>query len=203
MKKLAVFLCTIALTFSIMAKANALLVEIDRYTPGDALITLDTTTGFEWLDVTETMNTSYEQVWANAQLGAEGWRHATNFEVTDLFDEYLTVQNISQVQRYFGITHFFDSSLPDADFWMTHGFIDYIGGRSQFGDAFIKKEMVGGTWEVRDFSGWDTSHAEPYVGHWLVRETSTPTPVPVPSTMLLLASGLIGTFGLRWKFRKN
>jgi len=204
MKRLAVFLCIIALTFSIIGKANALLVEIDRYTPGDALITLDTTTGFEWLDVTETMNMSYEQVWANAQLGAEGWRHATNFEVTDLFDRYLTLQNVGEIQGYFGITHYFDSTQPDADFWMTHGFITYIGGRSPYGNAFIKR-MRGDRliWEARDFSRWNTNQAEPYVGHWLIRQASTPTPVPEPSTMLLLSLGLIGILGLKRKSKSG
>ena len=177
--------------------AHATLIVLDFYEAGDRLITLDTITGLEWLDVTETQGMSYTDVWNNSQLDAEGWQHATNYEVSDLFNQYVRVDNLTEMQGYFGMTHFFGS------FWMTHGFIEHLDGRSQYGDAFIKREGVGGgIWEVRDFSSWNSSYAEPNVGHWSVRQAPAIEPVPEPSTVLLVGTGLIGLAGFRKKFKK-
>ena len=65
--------------------ARAELVEVDLNTPGDALVTRDTDTGLDWLDLTESTNLSFDQV--EADVGgfiADGWRHATGAEVCAL-----------------------------------------------------------------------------------------------------------------------
>ena len=62
--------------------------------PFDATITVDTETGLEWLDLTETVGLSYAQVEAGAGgFVADGWRHATVHEVCDLFERYLVPTN--------------------------------------------------------------------------------------------------------------
>ena len=65
--------------------AQAGLLEIDLNAPGDALVTRDTDTGLDWLDLTESTNLSFDQV--EADVGgfiSDGWRHATGAEVCAL-----------------------------------------------------------------------------------------------------------------------
>ncbi len=66
--------------------AQAELLEVDLNTPGDALVTRDTDTGLDWLDLTESTFLSFDQV--EADVGgfiSDGWRHATGAEVCALF----------------------------------------------------------------------------------------------------------------------
>ncbi len=66
--------------------AHAALVERDLREPGDALITFDTITGLEWLDLTESVDFSFAEVEAGAGgFLADGWRHGTGAEVCGLF----------------------------------------------------------------------------------------------------------------------
>ncbi len=66
--------------------ATSELIEADLAAPGDALITRDTETGLDWLDLTETTGLSYDDVGAGSgnTWAANGWRHATTPEVCDL-----------------------------------------------------------------------------------------------------------------------
>ena len=66
--------------------AQAVLLEIDLNTPGDGLVTRDTDTRLDWLDLTESTDLSFDQV--EADVGgfiSDGWRHATGAEVCALF----------------------------------------------------------------------------------------------------------------------
>jgi hypothetical protein len=187
-----IILICIAISFS--NPAFSALVEKDLYQQSDRLITLDTITGLEWLDITKTQGMSYRDVWSDTLLSAGAWNHATNSEVLNLFNNYLRNDNLQQIQNYFGIT--MEIYQPNAyHFLMTHGFIDYVDGRSLYGDAFIKYFLSGGEsiWEVRDFSGWNPDKREQNVGHWMVRQSS----VPIPAAVWLLGSGMIALFGLR------
>jgi hypothetical protein len=67
--------------------AQAALVETDWKNTGDALATLDTETGIEWLDLNLTTNTSLSEM--NTQLDNTylGWRFPTKQEVNDLADK--------------------------------------------------------------------------------------------------------------------
>jgi hypothetical protein len=70
--------------------ARGALVSSDWQTVGDNLITRDTTSGLDWLDLTQTGNRSYNDV--SSQLGAggqfAGFRYATQAEVTALFSQF-------------------------------------------------------------------------------------------------------------------
>lgn len=74
------------------ALSQAALIETDVNTKGDALATLDTNTGIEWLDLTETQlrNVSGTTEEAIATVLAEnpGWRLPTQEEVTTLIMGY-------------------------------------------------------------------------------------------------------------------
>ncbi len=87
--------------------AHATLIEQDLNAVGDKLITLDTVTGLEWLDVTSTLNLSYNQAELTAFVTAQGFRHAnitdvvalyTNVGVTN-FSSFFAVSNFSGVQE--------------------------------------------------------------------------------------------------------
>jgi hypothetical protein len=80
LKNLLAFIC---LTLSI--GANAVIVSLDSEFGPDT-ITRDTSTGLDWLDVTETRGLSYNYVKANMGDGSayEGYRYATLAELDQL-----------------------------------------------------------------------------------------------------------------------
>jgi hypothetical protein len=61
-------------------------VESDWKNPGDALATLDTDTGIEWLDLTQTNRMSINQVESLTGAGStfDGWRLPSRAEVTQM-----------------------------------------------------------------------------------------------------------------------
>ena len=66
--------------------AGATLIEVDLAAPGDGLITRDTDTGFDWLDLSLTYDLSYDEVIADIGVGLPaGFRYATESEVVALF----------------------------------------------------------------------------------------------------------------------
>ena len=83
MRKLAVGFC-LSLLFSLPAPAA--LIAHDLLAPGDALMTYDSDTNLEWLDLTLTKNQSYTGVEASIYFTNHGFRHATTDEVTTLFE---------------------------------------------------------------------------------------------------------------------
>jgi hypothetical protein len=68
-------------------QANATLMAQDLATAGDELLTFDTTTNLQWLDLSNTVGLTYQQI----QEGAGGWtskgfRPATRSELANLFE---------------------------------------------------------------------------------------------------------------------
>ena len=66
----------------------ALLAVTDPTAPGGTdNVTVDTTTGLEWLDLTASLGISVDDIQLQFGSGGshEGWRHATTAEVTTLF----------------------------------------------------------------------------------------------------------------------
>jgi hypothetical protein len=67
------------------APAGAALMEGDLAAPADGLITTDTATGLQWLDLTATLGISYNAAEASGFVTNDGFRHATIGEVATLF----------------------------------------------------------------------------------------------------------------------
>jgi hypothetical protein len=69
-----------------ITSVQAALVESDWQSTGDALATLDTETGIEWLDLTQTDNMSISQAENLTGTGGifNGWRLPTRTEVTQM-----------------------------------------------------------------------------------------------------------------------
>jgi hypothetical protein len=80
---LALLLCWIP------GSAAALVLAVDLSQPGDGLVTRDTDSGLEWLDLTLTTNLSWNEVEAGAGGWlAAGWRRATGQEVCGLMGSF-------------------------------------------------------------------------------------------------------------------
>jgi hypothetical protein len=69
-----------------VSPASAALIEVDLFTQGDKLLTLDTSTGLEWLDLTVTENESYNSIIGGfgGFITGEGFRYATEAEIAAL-----------------------------------------------------------------------------------------------------------------------
>ena len=183
--------------------AQAVLLEIDLNTPGDGLVTRDTDTGLDWLDLTESWDLSFDQV--EADVGgfiADGWRHATGAEVCalfaaanaepspcpgggpdpgppcctlfDLIDLLGFIVIFNQVSA-FGL---YDDGDPSAP-----GGVGFAEAVSLFG---------GGWTEVRDDQR-ASDLASPTTGNFLVRPSPVAMPIgPYVGPALLLLLGLAG-----------
>jgi hypothetical protein len=101
-------LTLIALLIS-ATSAHAELVATDWKNTGDGLATLDTATGIEWLDLTQTGNMSINQVESLTGVGGtfEGWRLPTRAEVMQMMRNAFPT-NSAQIQ--IGSIHFLDNA---------------------------------------------------------------------------------------------
>lgn len=75
---------------AISLNVSAALVNADWKNAGDNLITRDTASGLEWLDLTQTVDLSYDSVTGLLGTGAmfSGFRYASNAEVVQLFQSF-------------------------------------------------------------------------------------------------------------------
>lgn len=66
--------------------ASAVLISTDLLTAGDGLLTLDTATGLEWLDLTQTVGQSYNSVFAGfgGYTTTQGFGFANTTQVSQL-----------------------------------------------------------------------------------------------------------------------
>lgn len=76
-----------------ISPAQAELVEADYLSYGDGLVTVDTETGLEWLDLTQTYNRAYVDTLEDIKAGGhlEGWRFATEQEVFTLLENTMGI----------------------------------------------------------------------------------------------------------------
>jgi len=149
----------------------------------------DTDTNLEWLDLTETLGDTWNQVEASSFVTVDGYTHATAAQVTTLFLNagFLTTNNAN-------------NPLNDpaaATLLSALGCTQFCGTVNATGRGFADN---GGTWTTR--SNYHTSGlgagaavislqttnkdlSDATAGHFLVR-----TVVPEPSTAILLLGGL-------------
>ena len=185
-----------ALFFS--TSVSAALVSTDLNSSGDGLITRDTSTNIEWLDLTESRNLSYDYVSSQFGVGGqfEGWRYATSSEVNTLFDSaggtgpydgYSTVNN--------GI------GAPLLDMWgllvPTHTWSEFIigdvygPGQHWYGQVWDNNSTQDFIYTMQGPVGDGVAHINK--GSALVREYSV---VPVPAAVWLFGTGLISIVGV-------
>jgi len=162
--------CTL---FILSINANAALV-------GNGLLTTDTLTGLAWLDLAETENMTFNQVYSETQAGGlyEQFHIATQTELADLFTSYAFNSNLWD---FWGVTAnsvitqtmYDDPAINEiTDGIANTGFLDFTGVVA----------LNQGTVSI-DFS-------QPNFTTALVQT------VPLPAPVFLLLSGLLGLFGL-------
>jgi len=202
-----------SITLALSANVNAVIISSDWQLAGDNLITQDTDSGLEWLDLTVTSNMSYNDV--SAQLGAggdyEGWRYATRVEIASLWDAFGGDSTF-----YYGLSShnngLFDLMAPYiGDLYCLSNGCSTGEGESWFitGDYFLNYTnqvyvSVANDRATHSFSltedlldlnrnAYSLDYTFEYAGSALVREIST---VPVPAAVWLFGSGLIGLVGM-------
>lgn len=151
------------------------LVELDDDVFGTGAVTLDRHTGFQWLDLTHSVDRSFEQV--SSELGAggdfEGFRFATQQEVIGLWDaaRIPDVPGISQenyepmlaLQELIGVTRTLDGQSDSRGFTSTPGNDGVLAGNLITSDEYLRGE-AGFTPTVTDQPG-------SIRGSYLIRES--------------------------------
>lgn len=186
---------------------NASLVSVDLNTAGDGLLTHDTVSGLNWLDLTQTKGFSYNFV--SSELGSaglyDGYRYATNDEVVNLFLDNYSIDlssggiiseagvdpDILSAAELFGNI----ANIFSADY---NGFLGYTddspseGRQTRIG--LLTCDVCTGFESTYTAVGTDYSQSSghSYTGSYLVQVST----VPVPAAAWLFGSGLIGLVGI-------
>lgn len=199
-------LAILTLFFTVQAKAA--LVSVDWKATDDNLITRDTSSRLEWLDLTETNGLTYNYV--SSQFGSgdtyEGFRYATYNETQQLFTNFrLPLENsitprvnmlesIEQIISYMGdVMNEYDPAYNGVS-----GLVDSIPNsvsahyrlgayhRNDRSEDGLETLIDSGSHYVLD------SNSAVYAGSYLVRVST----VPIPAAAWLFGSGLLGLIGL-------
>jgi PEP-CTERM motif len=128
-------LATVGATLGHLSAAQASLFSIDLKTAGDGLLTRDSATGLEWLDLAPTQNLSYDAVskGAGGFTTTEGFRFATQAELTGLLasanQEPTSFTTSDPNIRYFNFI-----GDPKGVYWINK----FLGSVSSFDDASLR-----------------------------------------------------------------
>lgn len=201
----------LALSMLLLVAANpsqAALLEVDLFAPGDALVTRDTASGLDWLDLTLTTGLSVAEIEANA-VGwlPAGWRRATTADVCGLLAAGGAAPTPCPGYGFVGTSGEGQILLDRLGVSIVRE-QDYAGGTTTMSQIWAIYDDEGGEATQHGLlelsvslhtAGWEQTWAGvygdlvdgvegslSYYGHLMVR------PIPEPSTGLLLALGLCG-----------
>ena len=193
---------------------NAEIISVDWQTAGDNLITRDTSTGLEWLDISVTrgLGVTYDVI-PGLEQGQrfEGWRLATAAELGSFFDAFggdsnhyydgLSTQNnglFDRIAPFWGDAWCEHTGCETGDGWTSAVIAGQDTDSPQWvasivdditNDLFLSVDYI-------KFNNFDFStylDAEGGTGTALVRDIST---VPVPAAAWLFGSGLMGLIAI-------
>jgi len=193
-------LCACLICFSHISNSALVEMEWDQGISGNTDLTLDTSTGMVWLDLTVTQGMDYFYVVDQTQSGGmfEGFRVATVEETRGLYDfvspltnidnpTALEQQSVTELLNKTGITW---DNFGTGYFQL--GYNDAFWGGNQYERNIGMIEFAPNN-NVLTLSALATpapQQGEPF-GTYLVQTS----PVPIPSALLLFSSGLIGLVG--------
>ncbi len=185
--------------------SQAALVSVDWMAAGDGLLTRDTASNLEWLDLTQTYNQTVAAVLPQTALGGTfaGFRLGLVEEVHDLMvaaglPVSTTTGTIStsaiDLAAANGLTALLGETVG------AHFGSAYVGSRGHLNDGGSDRVVgfytIGGSSLFNDyFSG---SPTWPGAGVWLVRDAND---VPEPASLALLGLGMAGLVASRRKQR--
>ncbi len=203
----------LSLTLAVLAagSARADLIEGDLVSSGDGLITKDTATGLEWLDLTATLDESVDDVTAGSYYTTHGFTHATNAQIETLFlhaaagatlnddsGSMSTVPNGTAVDTLLDLLGQTGSSAEAAGTFLYGMGWAGDGPTSYYWSPWYGK-LSGSTFGylmTGADAGYGSGSAWSDMGHYLVRA------VPEPTTATLLALGLLLVFGRARRLRR-
>lgn len=175
---------------SIAPTAQADLISLHDSVFGTDSVTLDTSTGLQWLDLNKSRSRRFDTVIAQSGIGGqfEGWRHATRAEIENLFyvsaaipigqhspanQALVELMNLlsSQSRQFVGrvifSSGFFDDSATGTDVHRV-GYAELERFSQRIGNHFVRTSSseIRDDWILRDHSSG---------AHWLVRAVPEPT----------------------------
>lgn len=155
---------------------------------------IDTGTGLQWLDLTETLGDSWNTAEASTFVTVDGYVHATETQVETLFLNagFLTTNNVNNplnnpaaadLLAFLGCTQFCGTVNATG-----RGFADWDGTQT-VRPNYHTSGLGAGAATISLFSS-DKDLEDITAGHFLVK------PVPVPAAVWLFGSGLLGLVGM-------
>lgn len=194
--RIATSLATAALLAAGTAQAS--LVQQDFATPGDALVTLDTSTHLEWLDLTATQDLSVDQVLAGVGgWTSSGFAYASFGQVGQLLNDAGYLGGTSDYPTLFLVADNASANAFLADFGATSPpdhtfgfFAPYACGPVSAPTTctdYVQINANGNAnqgYAIPDSGAFGTAVARPYIGSFLVRS------VPEPGTVATLLCGM-------------
>jgi hypothetical protein len=196
--KLAFGALAVMMAYLLPNVTHAALISIDDANYGINSLTFDTDTNLEWLDITLTINRSYNEIKKELGIGGEyeGFRYASQSEIETLwanegiFDYSNTYvsenyEPIKGLIPYLGATASSDITAFTIGIYegLTLGGYQRTASLQYRDDIFAGKANLTFNGVTQDFKG--TSH-----GSYLLRTVS----VPLPPTLILFIIGLFLIF---------
>lgn len=194
---------TLALTTLVLSTStNAALIDNDTFT-------FDTSTGLNWLDLSETAGMSYSQ----ALSSNSGWRYATYGEVQNLFGVLFNGYYDTDTTRHQSLSAdnaYSDQAIDVNNFQSLFGIVDsvtasgkthsYTYGLYSWGEpstlramgAYSNTDGLTNIQGIEFYQAYTSSFTADGHGTYLVRTSI----VPIPSAVWLFGSGLIGLIGI-------
>jgi len=173
---------------------------------------IDSTSGIEWLNVTASLDKSYNYVSSNLGTGGlyDGWAYATGEQLSTMMFNYTGEGETNPLNKKITYSNSIDLEPLVTALGITKTYGRVFGlladekrsGKHYYGVIDAEITYVGGD-DFKAHYGYKSDTVDKsYIGSYLVRIADI-TPIPVPAAAFLFAPALIGFMGLRRKAAKN